>query len=82
KEESFEHLTACEVDEARWLKKEYSIKKNDNQDLYTRLTRGKKADRHGKRNYMARGLIESDLAILLLATEIIKKVADLIITEW
>ncbi|CAG8852371.1 40318_t:CDS:2, partial [Gigaspora margarita] len=25
KEESFEHLTACEVDEARWLKKEYSI---------------------------------------------------------
>src|SRR5260363_346436 len=52
------------------------------EDLYTSLTSGKEADRYKKRNYMARGLIESDLAISLLAMEITRKVTDSIITEW
>ncbi|CAG8603601.1 21196_t:CDS:1, partial [Gigaspora margarita] len=51
------------------------------EDLYTSLTGEKEADRHRKRNYMARGLIESDLAISLLAIGIIRKAANLIITE-
>ncbi|CAG8844083.1 15276_t:CDS:1, partial [Gigaspora margarita] len=95
KEESFEHLTACEVDEARWLEKEYLIanqiwlnldtvvkKKITIEDLYTSLTSEKEADRHRKRNYIARGLIELDLATSLLAMGITRKVADLIITEY
>ncbi|CAG8821216.1 23212_t:CDS:2, partial [Gigaspora margarita] len=95
KEESFEHLIACEVNEARWLEKEYSIanqiwlnldtvvrKRMTIGDLYTSLTSGKEADKYRKRNYMARGLIESDLATSLLAIGITRKVADLIITEW
>lgn len=95
KEESFEHLTACEVDEARWIEKEYSIanqiwsnldtvvrKRMTIEDLYTSLTGRKEADRYKKRNYMARGLIESDLAISLLAMGITRKVTDSIITEW
>ncbi|CAG8833893.1 31311_t:CDS:1, partial [Gigaspora margarita] len=82
-------------DEARWLEKEYSIanqiwlnmdivfrKRMTIENLYTRLTGGKEANRHRKRNYMARELIESDLAISLLAMGITRKVADLIITEW
>ena len=51
-------------------------------DLYTSLTGGKEADRYKKRNYMARGLIESDLAISLLTRGITRKVTDSIITEW
>src|SRR5260363_15574 len=51
-------------------------------DLYTSLTGGKEADKYKKRNYMARGLIESDLAISLLAMGITRKVTDSIITEW
>ncbi|CAG8852662.1 4625_t:CDS:2, partial [Gigaspora margarita] len=59
-----------EVDEARWLEKEYSIanqiwlnldivvrKRITIENLYTSLTGGKEADRYKKRNYMARGLI-------------------------
>ncbi|CAG8814625.1 35702_t:CDS:1, partial [Gigaspora margarita] len=95
KEESFEHLTTCEVDEARWHKKEFSIvnqiwsnldtvikKRMTIENLYISLTGGKEAERYRKRNYMARELIESDLATSLLAMGITKKVADLIITEW
>ncbi|CAG8835828.1 15636_t:CDS:2, partial [Gigaspora margarita] len=95
KEELFEHFTACEVDEARWLEKEYSIvnqiwsnldtvirKRMTIGDLYTSLTGGKEADKYRKRNYMASGLIESDLATSFLAMGITKKVADLIITKW
>ncbi|CAG8811048.1 38681_t:CDS:2, partial [Gigaspora margarita] len=51
-------------------------------NLYTSLTSEKKADKYRKRNYMARGLIESDLATSLLAMGITRKVADLIITKW
>ncbi|CAG8820372.1 41194_t:CDS:2, partial [Gigaspora margarita] len=51
-------------------------------DLYTSLTGEKEADRYKKRNYIARGLIESDLAISLLAMGITRKVTDSIITEW
>ncbi|CAG8820254.1 6151_t:CDS:1, partial [Gigaspora margarita] len=85
----------CEVDEARWLEKEYSIanqiwlnldtvirKRITIEDLYTSLTGGKEADRYKKRNYMARELIKSDLAISLLAMGITRKVANSIITEW
>ncbi|CAG8851770.1 28797_t:CDS:2, partial [Gigaspora margarita] len=95
KEESFEHFIAYKVNEARWLEKEYSIvnqiwsnlntvskKRMPIEDLYTSLTGEKEADRHRKRNYMARGLIESDLATLLLAIGITKKVVHLIITKW
>ncbi|CAG8852172.1 25387_t:CDS:1, partial [Gigaspora margarita] len=84
-----------EVDEARWLEKEYSIanqiwsnldtvvrKRMTIGDLYTSLTSGKEADKYRKRNYITRGLIESDLATSLLAMGITRKVADLIITEW
>ncbi|CAG8791438.1 16289_t:CDS:2, partial [Gigaspora margarita] len=52
------------------------------EDLYTSLTGEKEADRYQKRNYMARGLIELDLAISLLAMGITRKVTDLIIIEW
>ncbi|CAG8767952.1 45056_t:CDS:2 [Gigaspora margarita] len=85
KEESFD-LTAYEVDEARWLEKEYSIanqiwsnldtvvrKRMTIGDLYTSLTGRKEADKYRKRNYMARELIESDLATSLLAMEITRK---------
>ncbi|CAG8794875.1 46420_t:CDS:2 [Gigaspora margarita] len=78
--------TTCEVDEASWLEKEYSIanqiwsnldivvrKRMTIEDLYTNLTGGKEADRYRKRNYMARGLIESDLATSLLAMGITRK---------
>ncbi|CAG8647014.1 4953_t:CDS:2, partial [Gigaspora margarita] len=71
KEESFEHLTTYKVDEARWQEKEFSIvnqiwsnldtvvrKRMTIENLYTSLTSGKEADRHRKRNYMARGLID------------------------
>ncbi|CAG8770370.1 44844_t:CDS:2, partial [Gigaspora margarita] len=52
------------------------------ENLYISLTSEKEANKYRKRNYMARGLIESDLATSLLAMGITRKVADLIITEW
>ncbi|CAG8747771.1 19731_t:CDS:2, partial [Gigaspora margarita] len=68
------------IDEAKWLEKEYSIanqiwsnldtmvrKRITIKDLYTILTSEKEADRYRKRNYIARGLIELDLATSLLA---------------
>ncbi|CAG8611111.1 28123_t:CDS:2 [Gigaspora margarita] len=52
------------------------------ENFYTSLTSGKEADSYRKRNYIARGLIELDLATSLLAMGITRKVTDLIITEW
>ncbi|CAG8832542.1 1197_t:CDS:2, partial [Gigaspora margarita] len=94
KKKLFEYLIACEVDEARWLEKKYSIanqiwsnlntvvrKRMTIENLYTSLTGEKKADKYRKRNYMARRLIELDLATSLLAIGITKKATNLIITR-
>ena len=95
KEENFKHLTSCEVDESHWSEKKYSIakeiwwnldafvqKKISQDNIYLAFAGGSIEDRHKKRNYLARGLIEKDLTAFFKSTGITRKEIELITLEW